>query len=1492
MIHSLPFPLQLLLFTAACFTLSTRACRSSFWVGARSKARAATILLLLALLPGSLPLFGGTPTVNGLFFGDGDLNDYAFLLSDTGGGSKGKVYYGLDGNTVYIALVVNKNAANDAVFGKGSGQGAPDDAYLDDANWNKHEFLILEGSDHATFGLECGATADTPDYNWGLDLLYDLDGDLDPTEADWRGDHNGPDSPVAPADLRLPPAFTADTSLAWDMNNTNWDVTLGGTRAIDAWKSPDGPLPLFGDGRLTPAGDNYDINDDSTVAGNYNTDFDWEWSLVYEFSFDRSACTEGITINPGTSHNSPSKDGVEDTTYPDCLTNPDPDICRSLVFDWGDLPDGPYPTLLASNGPFHEVTSPDNVYMGTAPDSEPDGQPAVDALGDNNDLNGNDEDGVTFLTPLVPGVSANIEVDAPLGGFLTAWIDFNSDGDFLDADEQITTADLALAAGVNTLNIASVPASATGVMAARFRITTAAGQGGDSPTGAATTGEIEDYMLACIGSTVWNDLDGDGIHEPLGNDGLPGGGDDELGVPNVVVNLLSPVFPFTPIIDGNFTPVTATTDANGNYEFCGLPTVGNSGLPNPGEYRVLFNRPASFIDFTLTNQGADDTVDSDADQDLLGVGLEGLAPLDTLPAISLVASQVDDTIDAGLRAVTVALITSAGAYTDGGSIVFEFSTGYEALTGSFEVLRYDRELGDYVTVTELQVPALQGAPQGGVYRVVDDRAPFDSRLDYVIVEHQTDGRTQAYGPYAVEVSPRGARAPLTDRFAARPHRSQRLATRLVTARQLAKPETRRDPELRLRTRNNPERRRDIASLQIEVQQSGLHRLSAAEIADVLGLAQGQVRSFLRSGRVALENQGRAVAWLPSNDSGDGLYFYGQAIDSLYTLNNVYQLQLGRAGERMSGGGSASLFAGSSSGTFVSTELFEEDRIPAISSTLETEVDHWYWDGINATSSDTLRDFAVTVPDAAGGSAVLRTRLTGISNGAANRDHHAIVRVNGAEIGTAAWGGMSRHEAEMTFDGALLTPTTTIEIEGILDEGSSESIFFIDGFDLEYERSYRAVDDRLRCVGSGSSEVTVRGFATADLIVLDLTDPATPALVSGRVELGSDGYQVSFRAADDVTPYLVTTESVAFRPAGLRRAVRSAALKATHHRYDHVVIAPEAWRSEADDLATYRTSRGLRSLTVSLEEVYDTFSHGIVTPWAIRDFLIYAHANWSQAPDYALLAGRGTFDPRDLLGGGDHRLPVVLVGTPYGLISSDNVLADLTGDDSVPEVAIGRLPIVGAAELATYLAKLEAYDSANGDWRDRAVLLADNEDAAGDFPAQSDNVAAVLGSYRHESIHLSEMTPSDARVALMAAWNRGAQLVNYVGHGGVTQAAAEGLLRVSDMDALSNGDRLPIVSALTCVIGRSDVPNVESLAEALVTDADGGAIAVWAPTGLSLSGAAQELNLLYAAALDSAPPATPLGRLMVQVLTEFGASGGAAQMLDTYGVVGDPAVQLP
>jgi hypothetical protein len=164
--------------------------------------------------------------------------------------------------------------------------------------------------------------------------------------------------------------------------------------------------------------------------------------------------------------------------------------------DWGDAPDpvaatpGEYPTLAASNGAAHDGDG--TLRLGTLWDRELDGQPLADASGD-----GADDDGVVFTSPLVLDMlpqQAGVEVTASQAGLLDAWVDWNIDGDWADAGEQVFSSQ-AVAAGSNALAITIPTGAVLGCTFSRFRLSTA---GGLSSDGIAADGEVEDYRVGLV----------------------------------------------------------------------------------------------------------------------------------------------------------------------------------------------------------------------------------------------------------------------------------------------------------------------------------------------------------------------------------------------------------------------------------------------------------------------------------------------------------------------------------------------------------------------------------------------------------------------------------------------------------------------------------------------------------------------------------------------------------------------------------------------------------------------------------------------------------------------------------------------------------------------------------------------------------------------------------------------------------------------------------
>jgi len=169
-------------------------------------------------------------------------------------------------------------------------------------------------------------------------------------------------------------------------------------------------------------------------------------------------------------------------------------VLKSDALDFGDAPDDTtgafYPTLLANNGARHDYVQ--GIHLGATIDAELDGQPDFAAVGDDNNPNPKDEDGVQFLTSIVPGQTTNIKVNASVDGYLNAWLDFDLDFDW--TGEQIFT-DKFLFAGDNYISFA-VPASAIiGTTYARFRFTTYQGVPFDGP---AENGEVEDYLVEIV----------------------------------------------------------------------------------------------------------------------------------------------------------------------------------------------------------------------------------------------------------------------------------------------------------------------------------------------------------------------------------------------------------------------------------------------------------------------------------------------------------------------------------------------------------------------------------------------------------------------------------------------------------------------------------------------------------------------------------------------------------------------------------------------------------------------------------------------------------------------------------------------------------------------------------------------------------------------------------------------------------------------------------
>ncbi|WP_197474673.1 GEVED domain-containing protein [Deinococcus puniceus] len=142
---------------------------------------------------------------------------------------------------------------------------------------------------------------------------------------------------------------------------------------------------------------------------------------------------------------------------------------------------------------------PTTALLGSVVDVERTSQANATATAD--DANSiDDEDGVTMPASVMIGNVVTLPVAIGAAGLLSAWFDWNRDGDFADAGEQITS-DNSVSVGTTNLSV-TVPTNAVaGTTFARFRICTAAASC-NSPTGVSPSGEVEDYSLVVMPTTA------------------------------------------------------------------------------------------------------------------------------------------------------------------------------------------------------------------------------------------------------------------------------------------------------------------------------------------------------------------------------------------------------------------------------------------------------------------------------------------------------------------------------------------------------------------------------------------------------------------------------------------------------------------------------------------------------------------------------------------------------------------------------------------------------------------------------------------------------------------------------------------------------------------------------------------------------------------------------------------------------------------------------
>ena len=930
--------------------------------------------------------------------------------------------------------------------------------------------------------------------------------------------------------------------------------------------------------------------------------------------------------------------------------------------------------------------------------------------------------------------------------------------------------------------------------------------------------------LGKIGDFVWYDTNNNGVQD---------GG--ELGIAGVTVRLLNAA--------GTIVLMTDITDANGAYLF--YPLYG-------GSYIVEVVAPASHI-FSPPDQGGD-TTDSDVSQ------VTGRTP------VFLLDTCADLDIDAGLWNTTAAVVSSFQAYGEKKTkqVVLTWQTESESGTAGFYVERLDT-LGtnQWVRVNDQLIPGMLESPSGGSYSVTDPVTPIGKEATYRLVEVETSGDFRYYGPYTVKATKplpsadqaakiasgeKALRTPKT----AKPSVTQALPAPAMTVIMEA-------------TAAAPDR------LRIEVVKPGLYAIAAADLAS-LGLSAEQAGTLIKDAGVSLTSRGETVGYTTAAD-GSALYFYGQGIDSNYAVANVYWLEVG-SGSTMAP--AKKLTPRTTVTSFVDKVHVEENTFAYPVLFDDPQVDFWMWDYLVAGDASLgTKTFAFSAPNALSG-VKLEVQLQGITSVDQNNEHHAQIRLNGKTVGETRWDGAATNKATFTIPaGALKAGANQLQVVALLDSGIPYSLVALESFDVTYNRATKAVADQLILRTAATNAIRVDGLSSKTPLVLDLANPALPQLVAVVKASSSSTTSVTFNAAPG-RDYLVAAPAGALRPQTITATV-AAGLGGLS--VDYLVVTHASLAEAAQTLADYRQNQGLSTAVVTTAQIYDEFNYGVADPGAVQAFIAAA------GPRYVALLGEGSYDYKNYLGSNDSLVPTLMVPTDYGLAPSDVALAD-ENSDGVPEEAIGRIPVLTAAEVQSAVDKIVAYEASGAN--SAALLAADDSDAGGTFAADSDAIGSLV-PFQLQKAYLGPQSFAEVRSALLSSFSNGTSWINYVGHAGAMRLEDGGLLTTDDVASLGGGAHLPIVTALTCVVGNYGFPGgIAGLSEALVKQAGAGAIGVWSPTAQELNGLSVELGARFAQQLSDGGA---LGDVAAGALAAGAGDSIPVSVLYTYNLLGDPALRL-
>lgn len=355
------------------------------------------------------------------------------------------------------------------------------------------------------------------------------------------------------------------------------------------------------------------------------------------------------------------------------------------------------------------------------------------------------------------------------------------------------------------------------------------------------------------------------------------------------------------------------------------------------------------------------------------------------------------------------------------------------------------------------------------------------------------------------------------------------------------------------------------------------------------------------------------------------------------------------------------------------------------------------------------------------------------------------------------------------------------------------------------------------------------------------------------------------------------------------------LKGESEGAELIVVSHSNFTEQAEALAEYRAARlGVKSITVDVENIYKEYDYGRKSPEAIRDFLSDLYRRTERKPEYLILFGDASWDVRKIL----PESKMTDFVPSFGLPVSDYWYGLIDGDDKLPEVVVGRIPVKNSDEANAYIEKIFAYDAApRRPWMKKFLFLSggynDNEkeifyealeDLYLDFIITPALCADTATARKRDDDYVGETEAREIREKI----NAGALWVNYLGHSSPNVFDMDGW----QVETLNNIERYSIFTALSCNSGAFALHYGDSRNEMYALEPRKGFIATMGATGTSWADIDKiVLYWMIATLADEETKTTRIGDMLYFSKSKLGRGYENDRTKYQFALLGDPTMDL-